>query len=67
MFFRIGAMKLIIEENSEKAAEFAALYIKKRINDFKPTADRPFTLGLHAGLFEIFLLFCLYPMVCAKF
>uniref|UniRef100_A0A0N5ASM9 Glucosamine-6-phosphate deaminase n=1 Tax=Syphacia muris TaxID=451379 RepID=A0A0N5ASM9_9BILA len=42
-------MKLIIENSSKEAGEFVALYIKKRINDFHPTEDRPFTLALPAG------------------
>uniref|UniRef100_A0A0N5ACL2 Glucosamine-6-phosphate deaminase n=1 Tax=Syphacia muris TaxID=451379 RepID=A0A0N5ACL2_9BILA len=42
-------MKLIIQENSDKVAEFAALYVRKRILDFNPGPGRYFTLGLPTG------------------
>lgn len=42
-------MKLIILDNDEAVSEWAAKYVMKRINDFKPTADRYFTLGLPTG------------------
>ncbi|KHN73591.1 Glucosamine-6-phosphate isomerase [Toxocara canis] len=42
-------MKLIIHETSEKVAEFAALYVRKRIVDFNPGPQRYFTLGLPTG------------------
>ena len=43
-------MRLIILEDYEKASDWAARYIKKRIHDFKPGSDRYFTLGLPTGL-----------------
>ena len=42
-------MRLIIQESYGKMSQWAAAYIVKRINDFKPTADRPFVLGLPTG------------------
>lgn len=42
-------MKLIIQENSDKVAEFAALYVRKRIVDFNPGPQKYFTLGLPTG------------------
>lgn len=42
-------MRLIIEENQEDVGLWVASYIRKRINDFKPTAERPFVLGLPTG------------------
>ena len=38
-------MKLIILDNYDLASEWAAKYIRKRINQFKPGPDRYFTLG----------------------
>lgn len=46
-------MRLIIEENYNKVSEWAAKYIKKRINEFHPGPDKYFTLGLPTGI-----LFC---------
>lgn len=42
-------MRLIIEENYNALSQWAANYVVKRINDFKPTAERPFVLGLPTG------------------
>lgn len=42
-------MKLVILEESSHVAEWAAKYVKKRINDFNPGPDRFFTLGLPTG------------------
>lgn len=42
-------MRLIIEESYGKMSQWAAAYIAKRINEFKPTAERPFVLGLATG------------------
>jgi glucosamine-6-phosphate deaminase len=42
-------MRLIIEDTQAATALWVASYIRKRINDFKPTADRPFVLGLPTG------------------
>lgn len=42
-------MRLIIHENYEQISAWVAAYVAKRINDFAPTADRPFVLGLPTG------------------
>ena len=38
-------MKLIILENDLEVGEWAAKYVVKRINDFAPTAEKPFVIG----------------------
>lgn len=42
-------MRLIILENSNKVAEWAAKYVMKRINEFKPGPNKYFVLGLPTG------------------
>lgn len=42
-------MRLIIQESYGKMSQWAAAYIVKRINDFKPTPEKPFVLGLPTG------------------
>ena len=42
-------MRLIIQESYGKMSQWAAAYIVKRINEFKPTAKKPFVLGLPTG------------------
>jgi len=42
-------MRVIIRENPEEVAKWVAVYIKTRIHKFKPTAERPFVLGLPTG------------------
>lgn len=42
-------MKLIIQDDYSHVAEWAAKYVRKRINKFKPGPDRYFTLGLPTG------------------
>ena len=42
-------MKLIILDTYADVSLWAAKYIRKRINDFNPSADRLFTLGLPTG------------------
>lgn len=42
-------MRLVITKDYAEMAEWAARYIKKRINDFKPGPDRLFVLGLPTG------------------
>jgi glucosamine-6-phosphate deaminase len=42
-------MRLIIMDDDEGVSEWAAMYVMKRINEFKPTADRLFVLGLPTG------------------
>ncbi|PPQ89709.1 hypothetical protein CVT25_014110, partial [Psilocybe cyanescens] len=40
---------LIIREDAPAVGDYIATYICKRINDFSPTAARPFVLGLPTG------------------
>lgn len=42
-------MRLVILDDNERVAEWAARYIIKRINDFKPGPDKFFVLGLPTG------------------
>lgn len=42
-------MRVIIKENPQACADWAADHIAKRINDFAPTAEHPFVLGLPTG------------------
>ncbi len=42
-------MRVIIEPNYDLAAQWCANYIVKSINDFAPTKDKPFVLGLPTG------------------
>lgn len=42
-------MRLVILDDYDKASEWAAKYIKKRIHDFGPGPDKYFTLGLPTG------------------
>ncbi len=42
-------MRLIIQNNYEQISKWAAAYIVQKINTFKPTADKPFVLGLPTG------------------
>ena len=42
-------MRLVILENYDAASDWAAQYIKERINDFNPGAERYFVLGLPTG------------------
>jgi glucosamine-6-phosphate deaminase len=42
-------MRVIIEPNFEKLSKWAANYIAEKINAVKPTAERPFVLGLPTG------------------
>ncbi|MCL2097888.1 MAG: glucosamine-6-phosphate deaminase [Bacteroidales bacterium] len=42
-------MRLIIQENYEEISKWAAGYIVQKINNFKPTTDKPFVLGLPTG------------------
>jgi hypothetical protein len=43
------AMRLHILEDKHAVGQYTAEYIVKRINDFAPSADRPFVLGLPTG------------------
>lgn len=42
-------MRLIIQNDYDKCSVWAAIHIAKRINDFAPTAEKPFVLGLPTG------------------
>ena len=42
-------MRLIIQPNYDDVSEWVANYVVKRINDFNPTAENPFVLGLPTG------------------
>ncbi|KAG1764956.1 hypothetical protein EDD22DRAFT_881911 [Suillus occidentalis] len=42
-------MRLIIRDDPAAVGDYAANYIAKRINDFAPTAEKPFVLGLPTG------------------
>ncbi len=42
-------MRLIIQPNYEQISKWTANYIAKKINAFKPTAEKPFVLGLPTG------------------
>ncbi|BCS85822.1 glucosamine-6-phosphate deaminase [Prevotella herbatica] len=42
-------MRLIIEKDYEQLAEWAAEHVIKRINDFNPTPQKKFVLGLPTG------------------
>ncbi|MFH1377561.1 MAG: glucosamine-6-phosphate deaminase [Planctomycetota bacterium] len=42
-------MRVIIQPNYDKVSKWAANYVAKRINDFKPTPKNKFTLGLPTG------------------
>lgn len=46
-------MRLIILETSNAVSEWAAKYVMKRINEFKPDENRYFVLGLPTGKFTI--------------
>ncbi len=42
-------MRVIIKDTKKIVAEWAAQYVAFRINSFKPTANKPFVLGLPTG------------------
>jgi len=42
-------MRVIIEPNYELASKWAANYVTRNINDYKPTESKPFVLGLPTG------------------
>ena len=42
-------MSVIIEPNYEKLSQWAADYVADKINAAKPTAEKPFVLGLTTG------------------
>lgn len=42
-------MRLIIEPDYQKMSQWAAEHVIRRINEAKPTAEKPFVLGLPTG------------------
>lgn len=42
-------MRLVIERDYEQLSRWAANYVAARINEFKPTSERPFVLGCPTG------------------
>ncbi len=52
-------MRLIIEPNYEQLSRWAAEHVVKRINEFNPTPDRKFVLGLPTGSSPIGMYKCL--------
>ena len=42
-------MRLVILNTYDEVSEWTATYIKDRINNFNPSADKPFVLGLPTG------------------
>ena len=46
-------MRLIILEEDRLVGDWAAKYVVKRINEFKPNQDKYFVLGLPTGKFSI--------------
>src|SRR5574344_587813 len=42
-------MRVIIEPNYEKVSSWAAKYVARKINEAKPTAEKPIVLGLPTG------------------
>ncbi|HMB01242.1 MAG TPA: glucosamine-6-phosphate deaminase, partial [Spirochaetota bacterium] len=42
-------MRVIIQKDYDKLSTWTAAYIAKKINDFGPTADKPYVLGLPTG------------------
>jgi glucosamine-6-phosphate deaminase len=42
-------MRIIIQKSYDLVSEWAGNYVAKKINDFKPTTQKPFVLGLPTG------------------
>ena len=42
-------MRLYIYDNKAAVGAWSAEYVANRIREFKPTADKPFVLGLPTG------------------
>ena len=65
-------MRLIIMDDDSGVSEWAAKYAMKRINEFKPTAERPlFVLGLPTGgtpkkMYAMLVKFCKEKRVSFK-
>ncbi len=46
-------MRIIIQDSYEAVSKWAAYYIAKRIDEFNPTAKKPFVIGIPAGMSPI--------------
>ncbi len=44
-----NVMRVIIQSNYDRVSQWTASYVVKRIREFKPTARKPFILGLPTG------------------
>lgn len=55
-------MRLIIEENYQQVSKWAANYVAARINEAKPTAQKPFVLGLPTGSSPLGMYRCLIDL-----
>ncbi|OAD75774.1 hypothetical protein PHYBLDRAFT_154835 [Phycomyces blakesleeanus NRRL 1555(-)] len=42
-------MRLIVRQDYDEVSSYSAYYVKERINQFEPTKERPFVLGLPTG------------------
>jgi glucosamine-6-phosphate deaminase len=42
-------MRILIHDHYQDLSKWTAYYVASKINEFKPTADRPFVLGLPTG------------------
>ena len=42
-------MRILIHDNYQTLSKWVAHYVAQKINDFKPTPDKPFVLGLPTG------------------
>lgn len=49
-------MRVIIKDDADKVAEWAAKYVMKKIKDFNPGPNKYFVLGLPTGKCCFFLL-----------
>lgn len=49
-------MRVIIKDDADKVAEWAAKYVMKKIKDFNPGPNKYFVLGLPTGKYCFFLL-----------
>ncbi len=56
-------MRLIIEPNYDLMSQWAANHVIERINEAKPTAEKPFVLGLPTGSSPIGMYRCLVKAV----
>ncbi len=59
-------MRVIIQNDYKTATGWAAAYVAKEINAFKPTAKKPFVLGLPTGSSPLGMYQALIRMVKAK-